>query len=219
MRRSIAVAVVMCMGLIGTGHALANGSSDHRLFPPQSSPRGMTYQHWASGYEVWLNGIPAPNNPFRNPASRRNCELHHGVVYLGPLGADCEVPLGHPLLFMGAFWECSTLEGLGDTWRELRTCAKERFAHDFERDGGLITLRIDGKTVLHPRAWVLLTHGEILHFPHNNIWGAPGGRTKSVTKAPFYMLRPLTAGDHTIREHVHVAGCCTFNFDWTLHAN
>ena len=31
----------------------------------------------------------------------------------------------------------------------------------------------------------------MIRFPDDNIWGAPGGTTKSVSKGILYMVRPL----------------------------
>ena len=217
MRRSLAVAAVLCVFLMSTGQALADGSADRGVFPPDASPRGMTYAQWLGDYQIWLNEIPTPDNPYTDPSSPLNCTLRHGVVYLGPFGSDCNVPEGHPLLISGPFWECSTLEGLGDTYAELRACARDNFAHDFGRNAFLFTVRIDGKKLLHPRAWTFTSPGEIIRFPDDNIWGAPGGTTKSVTKGFLYMLRPLEEGDHVFRIHANFAGGTPFNVDWLLH--
>ena len=146
MRRSFAVVAVLSVCLMGTGQALADGSAQGRVFPPHASPRGMTYAQWLGDYSTWLNEIPASDNPYTDPSSALNCQLRHGVIYLGAFGSDCSVPEGHPLLVGGPFWECSTLEGLGDTWAELRACAHDNFAHDFGRSAFGFTVRSTGRS-------------------------------------------------------------------------
>jgi hypothetical protein len=219
MRRSLAVAAVLSVCLMSAGQALADGSAAGHVFPPHASPRGMTYAQWLGDYSTWLNEIPTPDNPYANPASPLNCQLRHGVVYLGAFGSDCNVPTGHPLLVGGPFWECSTLEGLGDTWAELHACAHDNFNRDLGRSTFLFTVKIDGKKLSHPRAWTFTSPGEIIRFPDDNIWGAPGGKTKSVSKGILYMLRPLEEGDHVFRIHANFAGGTPFNVDWVLHVS
>jgi hypothetical protein len=213
--------------------ALAIGvpaSADHggvaarKLYPPHAEPFGMSYAEWQGAYQIWLNEIPAPDNPIIDPASPLNCaEQRNGkVVFLGPSGADCTVSDEAALVFTGAygFWECSTAEGLGDTWAELRSCAKNNFARDLDPDLYHQNVYIDGKRLRHQREWVThTTPGEIIDFPDPNIWGAEPGPSKSVTKGFLFILRPLTEGKHRIVMEVQadVIGDETFRFVWKLN--
>ena len=72
---------------------------------------------------TWLLEIPSGENPFEHPDSPRNCEPVDGAVFLGPFGADCDVPAGVPVVVAVTFYECSTAEGLGDNFFQLRRCA------------------------------------------------------------------------------------------------
>jgi hypothetical protein len=40
-------------------------------------------------------------------------------------------------------------------------------------------------------------------FPESNVWDAPPGPSRSVTKGLLFMLRPLSPGTHTLRVRGH----------------
>jgi hypothetical protein len=218
MRKLLGVAVVVAMTMTWTGSAMATTSVDDQFYPPDSSPGGLTLGEWQGLYQVWLTEIPTGQNPLYHPDSPRNCELQPGnVVFLGASGSDCTIPAGAAVAFSTAFWECSTAEGLGNTWRALRHCAVDNFRHDFSRATVGLTMKVDGRKLLNRRRWTSITPGEIIRFPKNNIWGADPGKSKSVTKGLFYVMKPMVSGDHHIRLHVNDANLGTFNIDWWLH--
>jgi hypothetical protein len=181
-----------------SGPAQAGGGA--QVFPPDSKPYGLTYPQWQAAYQKWIEEIPASENPLVDPDSPRNCEVSGKVVYLGAngTGQGCSVPEGQAIVLAAGFWECSTAEGLGDTYPELRHCAKFHFHHDLSHRDVHLTLRIDGDRVAHSRDWTFLSPGQVIDFPDDNIWGAPGGPTKSITKGFLYVLPPLSDGEHTI---------------------
>jgi hypothetical protein len=118
--------------------------------------------------------------------------------------------------FSPFFWECSTAEGLGETFLELLKCARQNFAHDFDPAIFRFTVKIDGKRLLAPRRWTFETPGEFVLLPDDNIWGVPGGLTKSVSKGFFYIVQPLAEGQHEIRVHADDQVFGEFNFVWEL---
>lgn len=216
MRKLLGVAMVVALMMTWTGSALATTPTEDQFYPPDSSPGGMTLGAWQGLYQIWLNEIPLGQNPLFHPNGPRNCELQPGnVVFLGASGSDCDIPAGAAMAFSTTFWECSTAEGLGDTWSELRHCAVDNFRTDFSAAG--LTMKVDGYKLLHQRRWTSITPGEIIRFPKNNIWGADPGKSKSVTKGLFYVLKPMSSGDHHVRFHVNDVNFGTFNVDWWLH--
>jgi hypothetical protein len=212
MKRVIAAAAVMCLVIAVPGPALA----DQGVFRPSAHPYGQSYEHWYAEHMTWLQEIPASENPFFDPSSPLNCESFGKVVFLGPSGADCTIPEGQSVAFSPFFWECSTAEGLGETFLELRKCARQNFANDFGPAVFRFTVRIDGKRLVNPRRWTFETPGEVVVFPDDNIWFAPGGPTKSVTKGFFYILQPMIPGQHEIRVHGDHQVFGEANFVWTL---
>lgn len=215
--------IAMAMGLLvsamlGYGSASAAGGGASLLAQPDAIRHGMTYPEWAGAYQIWIEEIPAAKNPLADPSSPRNCERQPGnVVFVGASGADCAIPSGSWVGLTTYFWECSTAEGLGDTFAELRACAEDNAAHDFGPQVAHTILKIDGAKVNHPRRWTFTTPGEIIHFPKNNLWGVEAGPTKSVTAGTMYLFRPLPDGTHHIRLHVNDDVIGEFNIDYVLH--
>jgi hypothetical protein len=203
--KRLTIAVLVTFSLLPASPTQADPSDDGLLFSPHSQPYGRPYAEWFAEYQEWLNEIPTPVNPVTDPASPENCDLEDGRVTFVIAGADCNVPKHKAVAFSDAFWECSTAEGLGDTYAELRTCAVDNFETDFSRDVLRFTVRVDGRIVRNPRRWTVLTPipSDLIQFPKDNIWGAEPGPSKSVSKGFFYILRPLGAGAHTITVDVH----------------
>lgn len=205
MRRAITVVAVLCLAMLGQNAAWSEeATANRRVFAPSAHPYGKTYARWFSRYMVWLQEIPVSSNPLVDPNSPRNCESRGRLVFIAPPGTGdgCSIPDGKAIAFTPIGHECSTAEGNGETFRELRRCAIEGFAGFAGPDVLSLTLRIDGEKVTHPRRWVILTPGEIVDFPDDNIWGAPGGPSRSLTKGFFFIIKPLAEGRHRIRVHV-----------------
>lgn len=226
MRRVLAFLAVAAVAVsMGVPAAAGGGGGDaaKKLYPPDAEPFGWSYAEWQGVYQIWLNEIPAPENPIVDPASPLNCAEQRGgkVVFLGPAGANCTVSDEAALAVTSVFgfWECSTAEGLGDTWAELRSCARNNFARDLDPDIFHQSVYIDGKRLRHQRDWVDLTPGEIIDFPDPNIWNAEPGLSKSVTKGFLFILRPLSEGRHRIVIDVlaDVISSTEFHFVWKLH--
>jgi hypothetical protein len=195
----------------------AAGSASPAVFPPDSSPLEMTYPEWVGAYQVWLNEIPTPENPFVDPASPRNCEVQtSGAVFFGPFGANCSIPEGAPLVLSGVFYECSTAEGLGDTYRQLRRCARRNFARDTDPEILHQRILIDGVRLVHLRRWIFLSPGEVIDFPKDNIWDAVPGPSKSVTKSFLWILEPPSVGTHRIRWRINDEVIGKFTITWKL---
>jgi hypothetical protein len=221
MRRAlVSVGVVaLVIGLFPTAGATGGGGGGGRfVFPPDSTPLGLTYPQWHGRYQVWENEIPTPENPAVFPDSPANCAPQRGgsVVFLGAFGADCEVPAGTPLVVGTASWECSTAEGLGETFRRLRRCAIENFDRDFGPSAFYQKLTIDGVHVKRTRRWVSVTPGEIIDFPEDNIWDAEPGPSRSVSRGFLFVLRGMSPGEHVVHAKIFVDGEHVFDVSWNL---
>ena len=224
MRRALVfIASAMLALAIGVPASADHGGAVARiLYPPDAEPFGMSYAEWQGAYQIWLNEIPAAENPIIDPASPLNCaEQRNGnVVFLGPSGADCIVSDEAALVFTGAysFWECSTAEGLGETWAELRACARTNFARDLDPEVFHQSVFIDGRRLRHHRDWIDITPGEIIDFPDPNIWEAEPGPTRSVTKGFLFIVRPLSEGTHRIVLDISDEAIGDHRYVWKLHA-
>jgi hypothetical protein len=218
MKRAI---VMIAAGVLSLGLALPASAetANHLLFPPDAVARGKTLAEWLAAYQIWANEIPTPENPWTDPLSPENCAIQpRNVVFLGGFGADCTVPEGAAIAFTPAlgFWECSTAEGLGETFAELRQCARGNFARDLSSDVYHQRIVIDGQRLRHQRRWVVITPGEIIDFPTDNFWGAVPGPSKSVTKGFMFVLRPLREGVHRITWVLHHDEFGDFQAVWRL---
>lgn len=201
--RRIVASLAVCTAVLVPSAALAT-AADRLVFPPSAEPYGVAYREWFSRYSIWLQEIPVPENPLVDPNSPTNCEPHGRVVFIAPSGTGddgCSIPEGKAMAFSPLGFECSTAEGDGETFRELRDCAIEGFASFAAADISDLTLNIDGTRVRHPRLWIWTTPGEIVNFPDNNIWGVEGGETRSILKGFFFIIAPLDEGRHDIRVH------------------
>jgi hypothetical protein len=118
---------------------------------------------------------------------------------LAPPGGRCVIPTKKAVLVAGPGWECSTAEGHGRTYARLRRCAKTRFKRDWGRDVLTFRVRLDGRRIRRIRRWIYTSPGEIINFPRRNPWDIKPGRSKSVSRGFFFMLRPLRPGQHTLR--------------------
>ena len=220
MKRLLVVIAAGALSLALGLPASADGGGGARfLYAPDASPRGKTLAEWQAAYQIWANEIPTSINPRTDPSSSLNCAPQdHKVVFLGGFGADCTIPKGAAIAFTPAlaFWECSTAEGLGDTFAELRACAKANFARDLGNDVYHQRIWIDGKKVKHQRRWIVVTRGEIIDFPDPNIWNGVPGPTKSVTKGFMFVLHPLCRGTHQIKWVLHHDVFGDFSAVWNL---
>jgi hypothetical protein len=221
MRRALvflaAATLALAMGVPAS--ADHGGAAAQKLYPPDAEPFGWSHAEWMGAFQVWLNEIPTSQNPYPYPDSPLNCGEQRGgkIVFLGPAGADCSVPDDAALLLSPIGWECSTAEGLGDTWAELRACARDNFEKDFGPDVLEMSVFIDGKRLRHQRSWVVRSPGEIIEFPDDNIWGADPGPSKSVTKGFVFIVRPLSEGRHRIVVEVAHDVFGEMRWVWKLH--
>jgi hypothetical protein len=217
MRATITWLGFLCLTVVMTLSASASASP---VYPPDAEPLGMRHRAWEGSYQVWMSEIPRAKNPLLHPDSPRNCKLVDGVVFLGAAGANCAVPTGTPLAFSVAigYWECSTAEGLGESYFLLRRCATKMFARDINARVYRQRILIDGNRLARNRRWIFRTPGEIIDFPMHNIWNTEPGPSKSVTKGFFFILKPLDVGLHTVRVKARDDVIGKFLFVWKLHA-
>ena len=180
--------------------AAAPAPGDAELYPPgAASPGGASYETWGSRVFTWLQEIPKGRNPGIDADSPRNCETRSGAVLLGPIGTGdgCVVPAGRPVVLAYLGWSCSTAEGGGRTFAELRRCAERAWRSEL----GDVRIKqvVDGDRVHRPRRWTVTSHDMWVDLPRNNIWDVRPGWTRSVGRGIFHVLKPPAPGDHVVR--------------------
>jgi hypothetical protein len=142
--------------LVHAGPAV--GAQDATLYGPSATkPAGASYRAWAARAFVWFQETPASQDLGVDPDSPANCAQQHGVAFFGPVGTGraCVVPEGRPIVMVYLGWSCSTAEGNGRTFRELRRCAERSWRNEL----GDVRIRqtVDGSLVHHPRRWTVST--------------------------------------------------------------
>ena len=197
---TILLSTAMLIMFLGTAPSTADpGEHTHQVFGAQSHPYDLGFTRWLARWATWIQELPVRRFPSADSPS--NCEVHGHVVFMGPVGAaGCTIPEGKAVAIQPYIqWECSTAEGFGETYAELRTCAVQHFRRDWSREKVSLHVRVDGKRLERPRRWTFTSQGRVVDLPKNNIWGAPPGPTKSIMRGVFYLLKPLAAGDHNVR--------------------
>ena len=129
------------------------------------------------------------------------------------------VPEGAPVLVPLFGWECSTAEGLGDTYRQLRRCAGRNFLNDFDPDSFRVRVNVDGERIRNARRWTFTSPKLIIDFPRENLWGAVPGPSKAVSKEVDLILKPLVEGDHKVVLRVSSSVFGEIRFVWKLHVD
>ncbi|MGZ4617971.1 MAG: hypothetical protein ACXV3F_04460 [Frankiaceae bacterium] len=125
-----------------------------------------------------------------------------------PTSPTCTVPEGKAVLVPVINGECSTVEGTAES--DLASCAK--FQMD-SVDKSTLSASVDGHAVTVDPAFRFVTDEfSVTIVPNNPL--APGGTGTSVADGYYLLLRPLTAGQHTIDVHGDVPA---FNFTITTH--
>jgi hypothetical protein len=200
-RRLGVIIAAVCLALGAAIPAAAEDKEAH-LFGPQAEPFDQSYEEWFADYMVWLQEIPLDENPLVEPGRPADCELQDDKVVFVVLGPICHVPEGASVAFDVGWVECSTAEGHGETFSELRRCTEKDFKEVLNANAYSIELRVDGEKIRHPRRFTYLTPGEVVDFPKENLWDVEPGPSRSVTKGFFYMLRPLSEGTHIVRAHL-----------------
>jgi len=195
------------------------GQGNPGVLPPNSTVLGRSYGDWGGEWWKWALSIPFAVNPMNDQTGANAAQGQSGPVWFlaGTFCVDinvgcavatatrtCTVPTGKIIFFPILNAECSTFEGNGTTFAELRDCA--RAGGDIAT--GLVC-EVDGVSIGNLDAYRatsgLFTWGPL---PAGNIleaFGLPNtvGATSAAVQDGYYiMLAPLRAGPHTI----HFAG-------------
>ena len=190
MRRAlVSLVLLMTSLLVATGQAGASsppGSDSNRLV---SSPAPELTALW---WQTYL-GIPNANSLDRCDLGTKRVLFLAGSV-AGPASRTCSVARGRSLLVPLINVECSTVEGNGETFRELRRCA-DGYASQFTQ----LFLTIDRVPIDNLARFRVQTGLFRFSSVNGNVFGVtPAYRTKSVADGYWVQLRPLSPGRHTV---------------------
>jgi len=183
------------------------------IYPPDSTPFGMTYGDWQAAYWQYFFAIPASTHPVLDTTGA-DCTVAQSagpVFYLNSafpgsiVTRICTVSASKALLVPVASWECSNLEpppSYGANPQDMRTCAASAM------DGlGVTTLKltVDGKNISQE---LRQNHVQTPYYdftmpalPDNILYileGVTATSGSSVADGYLVMLKPLSPGKHMI---------------------
>jgi hypothetical protein len=194
-----------------------------RVFPPGSSPFGMSYGEWLAEFFAWVFNIPPENNPSLDLTGEFcGVEQSGPVWYLAPpvcfagpcdltRNLSCEVPAGKilfvPMLAAGA----SVLTGEGQNAEELLAYVNGVV------DQAVVTLcEVDGVPIHNTHRYrddAVVT----VVFDEDNLLELPSGTS---TLAAFdgisIMIPPLPPGQHTIHYAGNLGDILEEDVTWNL---
>jgi len=214
-RLRVCVILTLALLLVTAYAASANGSTNPRVLPPDARVYGLTLGEWSASWWQALFAIPAAENPAMG-APWTDCYLQHignvglGIAFFAESGTfACEMPSGTVLVQPVVGTECSTVEAppyYGGTPQELRACATSVVKTNLQ-------VTIDGVPVKNPSRYLVTSPLYFFTVPDDNVLGVPAGSGWSVSHGAFFMLAPLSPGQHTMHVHGEMPEY-DFVYDW-----
>jgi hypothetical protein len=194
------------------------------IYPPDSSPYGLTYGEWTAEWWKWFISIPTETNPINDPSGERCAEQQEGSVWFlvgsggGKAERSCTIPAGKAIFLPAITVECSYAEDQSlQTEDDLRKCAK-----DDQDKVQRVFATINGEELPSDQVYRVQSPIFNVTFGSDNVFSAPEGPSMSASDGFWVFLKPLPLGNHEI----HVGGLLVdytetgpFNFieDSTYH--
>lgn len=211
-RRRILLALLAAAATIGL--LAPPAFADATVVQPTQTFAGNTYSGWSIAWWRWAFSLSGSNNPIVDP-SGASCGVNQrgAVWFLAGVGNAetspvCTVPEDKAVLAPVINGECSTLEGTAES--DLASCAQSQM--DLV-DLSTLTASVDGQPVDATQFRFHTNEYAITAVP-NNPFGAQAGTGRSVADGFYLLLRPLSAGRHTVDVHGSVPA---FKFSITTH--
>jgi hypothetical protein len=213
--RTVLLVLLGSMIYLSMVPVLAKSKADPEVSPPQSRPHGKSYAEWTVLWWQWLMGHPfVPGHPsFPDPTYDISANQTGRVWFLAAALGTSErsgvVPAGTWLFVSGPSVESSSIEVgdfHGDTEDEQRAIANffaDHIVDPFCTVDGVAVQNIEDHRIDSPQ----------FTFTAADPWifgpGGEGQTGTSVGDGYFFMIRPLSKGEHTI----HVGGTFLFTLE------
>jgi hypothetical protein len=205
-------ALAALLTLVPASRALAQSSSNSRVFPPTSKPSGKSYTAWSEEWWKWALALPVEGHPFVGPGFDCNTSNNgqSGPVWFLALSSaetplaerSCIIPASTAVFIALPNIECSSLEtprfpkGFGaHTEARQRECATFYANHI---DVSSLFCMIDGTAVANLGSFRFPSSQFTFSAPTPWIFGDTGGTGTSVSDGYFVMLKPPSSGTHTL---------------------
>jgi hypothetical protein len=199
------MALLACaMMFLGTSDAWSDGNQNPGVFPPRSTPQGMTYRKWAAEWSEWIFSIPTDQSPFFDPDGQF-CQVNQaGPVFFlgsnfgGTTVRHCDVRPGQSILFSPAgitgilYLDANTVE-------ELKAGVLDVLAPIS------VSADIDGVALRNLERYSFVSPLHDLTLPPDNVLGLPPGDYQAIDAGYFLMHAPFEKGRHVIHFHAEAA--------------
>lgn len=183
-----------------------NAALQDQIYPPSSSPYGLSHKNWGIALWQWWLSIPKEIAPFPDPTKWSPCLIGLGypvVMLANPIiGLDrpnvtynCDIPADRAILVFGITEICS-YDATHKTDEDLRKCVKAR------NDWAKHQIIIDGKSVENVEQYRVTTDFFNITYPKDNMLTLPGGTFRTLLDGTWLMLKPLPVGDHRVEVHI-----------------
>jgi hypothetical protein len=186
-----------------------NASLQDQIYPPSSSPYGLSHKNWGIAHWQWWLSIPKEIAPFPDPTKwTYDCFIGLGypvAMLANPIIADgartpnvtydCDVPADRAILVEGITEFCY-YDGTLKTDEDLKKCVVDR------NNWAKHQIIIDGKTVENIDQYRVTTNFFNMTIPDGNMFGFPAGTYRSLLDGTGLVLKPLPPGDHKIENHI-----------------
>ena len=201
--------LVFAAGLLVASEAQARNPNPG-IVPPDHSVHGLTYAQWSSEWVQWALGIPSDMHPVTDTTGEFADVHQSGAVWF--LVPSLEETLTRTVTVPSDKFLFVPIP-VGSTWVALGPPGSHvplkvrRHILESEMDSMIseytFWCEIDGVAVSDLASYAIITApGEsyFVRLPDDNIYGVPAGRYgPSINAGIFLMLRPLSAGEHTIQ--------------------
>ena len=200
--------LLLTMILVTLYPKYVNGTLEEQIYPPDSSPYGLSHKNWGIALWDWWMSIPKEIAPYPDPGKYTyGCFIGMGypvVMLANPIIADipshsvsydCDIPADRAILIFGMTEWCS-YDVTHTTDADLEKCVKAR--NDFAKH----QILIDGKPVENIEQYRVTTDFYNMTVPEDNMFSLPPGTFRSLLDGTWLMLKPLPVGDHTIENRI-----------------
>jgi hypothetical protein len=184
------------------------GSLQDQIYPPSSSPYGLSHKNWGIALWDWWLSIPKQIAPFPDPTKwAYDCFIGMGypvAMLANPIIADipshtvtynCDIPVNRAILVFGITELCN-YDNTHKTDEDLRKCVVAR------NDWAKHQIVIDGKNVENVEQYRVTTDFYNMTFPKDNMFSLPAGTFRALLDGTWLMLKPLPVGDHKVEVHI-----------------
>jgi hypothetical protein len=197
----IFIFVILGLVLLTTVPSVKADTINPGVFPINSKPYGLTYDDWTAKWWQWVLGIPKNSNPTTDTTGQycSQSQSNPHVWFLagtdsGSAQRTCVIPSGKAILLPVLNGECTYKDSAGSkTPADLRDCA-------LKSDAGVSTLAatIDGVNMQNVDKYRVTSNLFNTTLANNNILGVTPGPTQGISDGWWFILHPLSVGNHTI---------------------